>query len=285
MALEKKIKISDLQKLKAAGQKFAMLTAYDATMAAIQEAAGVEVILVGDSLAGPVLGLPDTIGVSMDISVALTVAVRRGAPLAYLVADMPFLSYYTAEMAIANAGRYMVEAGVDCVKVETNRKQLEIIRSMVQAGIPVMPHLGLTPQRAIQLGGYKVAGKTAADAIEVIQTAEMMVQAGSSALLLEAVPPEPAEIITRRSPVPVIGCGAGKFCDGYVVVTHDMLGLTPRKTPKFVRKYADLRTPMQQAFETYVRECKTGLYPAPEHDYPMGEEEKAVLAEWAKKKS
>ena len=247
MPLEKKITIADLNKKKAAGEKFAMLTSYDATMAALQQEAGVEVLLVGDSLAGPVLGLTDTIGVSMDISVALTAAVRRAAPLAYLVADMPFMSYPSIETGVLNAGRYMVEAHVDCVKVEVDRRQVEWIRAMATAGVPVMPHLGLTPQRATQIGGYKVAGKTAAGAVEIIETAEMVIEAGASALLLEAVPPEVSAIITTKSPVPVIGCGAGKACDGYVVVTHDMIGLTFRKTPKFVRKYADLATPMRSA--------------------------------------
>ncbi len=281
MELQKKITIADLNKHKAAGEKFAMLTCYDATMASIQQAAGVEVILVGDSLAGPVLGLPDTTGVSLDISVALTAAVRRGAPLAYLVADMPFLTYTTPESAVVNAGRYVVEARADCVKVECDRRLVETIRAMATAGIPVMAHLGLTPQRAGQVGGYKVAGKTAVGAIEIIETAERMVEAGVSALLLEAVPPEPAEMVARRVPVPVIGCGAGAGCDGFVVVTHDMLGLTSGRTPKFVRKYADLRTPMQQAFEQYVNECREGAYPAPEHNYPMSEEELASLRAWA----
>ena len=283
MALEKKITIADLRKHKSAGEKFAMLTCYDATMARLQQAAGVEVILVGDSLAGPVLGLPDTIGVSLDISVALTAAVRRGAPLAYLVADMPYLTYTNPDQAIANAGRYVVEARADCVKVECDRRLLEIIRAMATAGIPVMPHLGLTPQRVGQIGGYKVAGKTAEMAIELIETAEMMVEAGATALLLEAVPPEPAEILTKRVDVPVIGCGAGPGCDGFVVVTHDMIGLTEGKTPKFVKKYADLATPMQKAFEQYVEECRNGTYPAPEHGYPMSEQELAILKQWAEK--
>lgn len=282
MALEKKITIADLNKKKAAGEKFAMLTCYDATMATLMQQAGVEVILVGDSLAGPVLGLNDTLGVSLDISVTLTAAVRRGAPLAYLVADMPFLTFTTPEKAVENAGRYMTQAGVDIVKIECDRRLVDIIAAVATAGIPVMPHLGLTPQRAAQLGGYKVAGKTAAAAIELVETADMMVEAGASALLLEAVPPEPAEMVARRVSVPVIGCGAGKGCDGYVVVTHDMIGLTFRKPPKFVRKYADLATPMRQAFETFASECRSGAYPAPEHDYPMNDSERDALREWAK---
>jgi len=281
MALEKKITIADLNKHKAAGEKFTMLTCYDATMASIQQAAGVEVILVGDSLAGPVLGLPDTVGVSLDISVALTAAVRRGADLAYLVADMPFLTYTNPAMAVASAGRYLVEARADCVKMECDRRFIETVRAMATSGISVMPHLGLTPQRVGQVGGYKVAGKTAAGAIEIIETAEMMVEAGATALLVEAVPPEPAEMLARRVPVPVIGCGAGPGCDGYVVVTHDMIGLTAGRTPKFVKKYADLRAPMQAAFEAFVADCRGGAYPAAEHNYPMSEAERAALKEWA----
>ncbi|MDY7009987.1 MAG: 3-methyl-2-oxobutanoate hydroxymethyltransferase [Planctomycetota bacterium] len=283
MALEKKITIATLNKHKADGEKFAMLTCYDATMASIQQSAGVEVILVGDSLAGPVLGLSDTIGVSLDISVSLTAAVRRGAPLAYLVADMPFLTYTSPAAAVANGGRYVVEARADCVKVECDRRLLETIRAMATAGIPVMPHMGLTPQRAGQVGGYKVAGKTSDGAIEIIETAEMMVDAGASALLLEAVPPEPAEMVAKRVSVPVIGCGAGAGCDGFVVVTHDMIGLTEGRVPKFVKKYADLRSPMQQAFETYVAECRNGTYPAPEHGYAMSDEELTALKAWSEK--
>ncbi len=283
MTLEKKITIATLNKHKAAGEKFAMLTCYDATMASIQQDAGVEVILVGDSLAGPVLGLPDTIGVGLDISVSLTAAVRRGAPLAFLVADMPFMTYTSPAQAIANAGRYVVEARVDCVKIECDRRFIDIVRAMATVGISVMPHLGLTPQRAGQVGGYKVAGKTSAGAIEIIETAEIMVEAGASALLLEAVPPEPAEMLAKRVSVPVIGCGAGPGCDGFVVVTHDMIGLTEGHVPKFVRKYADLRAPMQQAFETYVTECQSGAYPAPEHGYAMSDEELSALKAWAGK--
>ncbi len=283
MELEKKISIAVLNKHKSAGEKFSMLTCYDATMAAIQQAAGVEVILVGDSLAGPVLGLPDTIGVSLDISVSLTAAVRRGAPLAYLVADMPFMTYTSPAAAVANAGRYVVEARADCVKIECDRRLIETVRAMATAGIPVMPHLGLTPQRAGQVGGYKVAGKTSAGAIDIIETARMMVEAGASALLLEAVPPEPAQMVTERVDVPVIGCGAGPGCDGFVVVTHDMIGLTAGRVPKFVKKYADLHAPMQQAFEYYVADCRSGAYPAPEHGYAMSAEELAALKEWAGK--
>ncbi len=282
MAYERKLTIGVFNKHKAAGEKFTMLTCYDATMAALEQAAGVEMILVGDSLAGPVLGLRDTLGVGLDISIALTAAVRRGAPLAYLVADMPFLTYTNPRQAVANGGRYVVEAQADCVKT---------IRAMATAGIPVMAHLGFTPQRVAQIG-VKVAGKSAAAAIDIIETAEMMVEAGSSALLLEAVPPEVSEIITRKVPVPVIGCGAGAGCDGYVMVTPDMLNMSidwssptaaPRKAPKFVKRYADIRGPLEAVFKAYVEDVRTGAYPAPEHAYPMDEAQKAELAEWARK--
>ena len=282
MALEKKITIATLNKHKADGEKFSMLTCYDATMASIQQAAGVEVILVGDSLAGPVLGLPDTTGVGLEVSVTLTAAVRRGAPLAYLVADMPYLTYTSPAQAVANGGRYVVEARADCVKLECDRRFVDTVAAMATAGISVMPHLGLTPQRAGQVGGYKVAGKTAAGAIQIIETAEMMVEVGASALLLEAVPPEPARMLTERVSVPVIGCGAGAGCDGHVIVTHDMIGLVPGRVPKFVKKYTDLATPMQKAFETYVAECRDGTYPAPEHGYAMSDEELEALRQWAK---
>jgi 3-methyl-2-oxobutanoate hydroxymethyltransferase len=288
MPYDKKLTIGTFNKHKSAGEKFAMLTCYDATMAALQQMAGIEMILVGDSLAGPVLGLRDTLGVSLDLSVALTAAVRRGAPLSYLVADMPFLTYATPEQAVKNGGRYMVEAQADCVKVECDRRLLETIRAMATAGIPVMPHLGFTPQRVAQIG-LKIAGKTAASAIDIIETADMMVEAGASAFLLEAVPPEVAAIIARKVPVPVVGCGAGGACDGYVMVTPDMLNMSidwssptfaPRKAPKFVKKYADIRAPLEGVFRAYLADVQSGAYPAPEHNYPMTDEAKAALLEW-----
>lgn len=280
MALTKKITIADVQRRKQAGEKFAMLTCYDANMAYWQQEAGVESILVGDSLGMTVLGQRDTLGVTMDLSVALTAAVRRGAPLAYLVADMPFLSYRDAQAAIVNGGRYMAEAGADVVKLEVDRRHVEIVAAMSAAAIPVMAHLGLTPQRIAQMGGYRVQGNTATSAIELVETARLMEQAGAVALLLEAVPPEPARLVAQRAGVPVVGCGAGPHCDGFVIVVHDMLGLTPGRTPKFARRYAELGAAQQAAFEAYVRDVKSAGYPAPEHDYPMEQAELDELRAW-----
>lgn len=283
MALTKKITIADLARKKLAGEKFAMLTCYDASTAAWQQTGGVESILVGDSLGMTVLGEPDTLGVSMDLSLALTAAVRRGAPLAWLVADMPFMSYRNLDAAMVNAGRYLAEARADVVKLEVGRQQVDLVAAMCAAGLPIMPHIGLSPQRVAQLGGYRVQGNSAASAIELIQTAELLEQAGAVALLLEAVPPEPAGLIAERLRIPVIGCGAGPRCDGFVVVVHDMLGLTPGRVPKFVKKYADLGPAQQQAFEAYVADVHGKAYPAPEHDYAMPEDELAKLKQWAKR--
>lgn len=283
MALTKKITIADLGRMKRAGQKFAMLTCYDANMAHWQQEAGVETVLVGDSLGMAVLGEGDTLGVTMDLSVALTAAVRRGAPLCYLVADMPFLSAITPELAITNAGRYLTEAHADVVKLEVDRRHVELVAAMSAASIPVMPHLGFTPQRTAQLGGPKVQGKSAATAIELIETARRMEQAGAVALLLEAVPPEPARIIAQRLSIPVIGCGAGGGCDGFVMVVHDMLGLTMGRAPRFVKKYADLGLAEQSAFAAYLADVHNSAYPAPEHDYPMDPSELAELKAWVDK--
>ena len=284
MTPQKKITIADLLKKKQAGQKFTMLTCYDANMAAWQELAGVETLLVGDSLGNTVLGQEDTLGVTMDLSVALTAAVRRGAPLSYLVADMPFLSYRTIDIALANAGRYLSEAHADVVKLEVDRRGVDLVAAMSANAIPVMPHLGLSPQRLAQMGGFKVQGKTATSAIELIETAKLMEEAGAVALLIEAVPPEPARMVAESVKIPVVGCGAGKYCDGYVIVEHDMLGLTRGRTAKFVKKYADLGLLEQQAFEAYVADVHGGKYPAPEHDYPMDPAELEQLEIWAQKR-
>ena len=206
---------------------------------------------------------------------------RRGSPLCYLVADMPFLSYATYELALANAGRYLRQARADVVKMEVDRRHVDLVAALLCASIPVMAHLGLLPQQVAQVGGHKLRGKTAAAAIELIETAQRMEEAGAVALLLEGVPPEPARIVARRVGVPVIGCGAGDGCDGFVMVVHDMLGLTRGRAPKFVKKYADLGPAMRQAFEAYAQDVQAGRYPAAEHAYAMDEQELQRLREWA----
>lgn len=281
MTLDKKVTISTLLAMKRSGQKFAMLTSYDATTAALQQAAGVESLLVGDSLGMTILGEPDTVTVGMDVSVALTKAVRRGAPLCYVVADMPFMSYATVDSALENAGRYLAEARADAVKLEVDRRHVSVVAELAKAGVPVMAHLGILPQRVAQAGGYRVQGKSAAGAIELVESARMMIDAGATSLLLEGVPPEPAALIAQRSPVPVIGCGAGPGCDGSVLVVHDVLGLGAGHVPTFAKQYARLDETIRDACRQYAEDVHAGRYPAEEHNYKMDADQAEQLKRWA----
>ncbi len=287
MPLDKKITIAELLRRKKAGEKFAMLTSYDATTAHWQEQAGVESLLVGDSMGNVILGQDSTVGVSLDLSVTLTAAVRRGAPHVYLVGDMPFLSYHADDpgLAIAHAGRYLVEAQADAVKLEVDARHVELVAAMSAAGIPVMAHLGLSPQRVAQMGGMRVHARTAASAAELVETAQRMEQAGAVAVLIEATPPEPARLVTERLAVPVIGCGAGPFCDGFVLIVHDILGLTPGHTPQFAQRYVDLSATMTEAFRAYVADVHGGGYPATGHNYAMREGQAEQLDDWARGQS
>lgn len=251
-----------------------MLTAYDFTVAQLEEAAGVDSILVGDSAAQVIFGHDSTLPVTMDLMIALSAAVRRGAPSVFLVGDMPYLSFnVSVEDAIRNAGRFMADAGCDCVKIEADGRLAETVRAMATATIPVMVHLGLRPQAVHQIGGYRAQGKDALSAQKLIEDARILEDAGACALLLEAVPPEPARLIAKGTDIPVIGCGAGPFCDGHVVVLHDMLGLTEAPRPRFVKPYADLRAEIQRGVEAYVAEIRSRSYPAEAHCYQMGKDE------------
>lgn len=230
-----------------------MLTAYDFPTARLLEEAGVDMILVGDSVGNVILGLPDTLGVSMDTMVHHTRAVTRGATAPLVVADMPFLAAgVTREEAIRNAGRLLSEGGARAVKIEGGRAMAPTIRAVVEAGIPVMGHLGLTPQFVHQLGGYRYQGKTEAAAAEILAAAEALAEAGVFSLVLECVPPELAARITAAVPVPTIGIGAGEDCDGQVLVFHDLLGLNPGKVPAFVKPTADLRGAARAGLEAWL---------------------------------
>lgn len=278
MSQRDKTTLSTLMGRKRSGKKIAVLTAYDYPNACIQEEAGVDCILVGDSAAQVVLGHDSTLPITLDFLVTLATAVRRGAPSVYLIGDMPYLSYQvTAPEAIRNAGRFMAEAGCDCVKVEGDRRLAETVSAMTAATIPVMAHLGLRPQAVHQTGGYRAQGRTAESANRLIEDARILEEAGACALLLEAVPPEPARIIAEATRLPVIGCGAGPHCDGHVVVLHDMLGLSSGPMPRFVKRYGDLRTATADAVRAWVLDIASGAYPGAEHVYPMGEGESAGL--------
>jgi 3-methyl-2-oxobutanoate hydroxymethyltransferase len=277
----RKTTLSTLLEMKRSGKPISVLTAYDYPTAQIEEAAGVDCILVGDSAAQVVLGHGSTLPATMDYLVLISAAVRRGAPSVFLIGDMPYLSYQiNAEEAIRNAGRFMAQACSDCVKVEGDARIADTVRAMTAATIPVMVHLGLRPQAVHQAGGYRAQGRDATSAQRLIDDARILEDAGACALLLEAVPPEPARIIAESTQLPVIGCGAGPFCDGHVVVLHDMLGLLPGNAPKFVKRYADLRGEIQKAIECYVADISAKTYPAAEHCYQMepGEAEKLIAS-------
>lgn len=274
----KKITLSTLLARKRRGEPIAMLTAYDFPTAQVQQEAGVHCVLVGDSAAQVVLGYDSTLPISMDFLVTIAAAVRRGAPRVFLIGDMPYLSFnVTPEDAIRNAGRFMSEAGCDCVKIEGDGRIAETVRRMSAATIPVMVHLGLRPQAVHQFGGYRAQGRDAKVAQRLIDDAKRLEEAGACALLLEAVPPEPAKIIAESTRLPVIGCGAGPHCDGHVMVFHDAIGLSHTRPARFVKRYADTRGFLREGVEAYVADIAERAYPAEEHCYRMDAGEAAKL--------
>ncbi|MGD8584792.1 MAG: 3-methyl-2-oxobutanoate hydroxymethyltransferase [Chloroflexota bacterium] len=269
----KKISILDLQSKKDQGRPITMLTAYDYPSALLVDQAGIDVILVGDSLGMVVLGMESTVPVTMDEMIHHCRAVARGAKSALLVGDMPFMSYQAdiAE-AIRNAGRFLKEGHMDTVKLEGGQEVAQTIRAIVDAGIPVMGHIGLTPQSASKLGGYRVQGKTAADALRLLEDALAIQEAGSYAIVLEAVPAPVAGAISERLRVPIIGIGAGAACDGQVLVFHDLVGLFDRFKPKFVRQYADAGKAISSAIQSYAEDVEAGTFPAPENTFAIDDE-------------
>ncbi len=273
-----KITLSTLRARKKSKTPITMLTAYDFPTAQIEEAAGIDCILVGDSAAQVVLGHGTTLQATMDYMITITAAVRRGAPTVFLIGDMPYLSFnINTQEAIRNAGRFMAEAGCDCVKIEGDARTVPTVAALAAATIPVMVHLGLRPQAVHQFGGYRAQGRDAPAAQQLINDAHRLEEAGACALLLEAVPPEPARIIAESTPLPVIGCGAGAHCDGHVVVLHDMLGLTAGPLPRFVKPYAAIRDEITKAVAAYISDVLGRRYPSAEHCYQMEPGEAARL--------
>ena len=274
----KKVTTLSLRQKKERGEVITMLTAYDYPTALALDQAGIDSILVGDSLAMVVLGYPSTLSVTMEDMLHHCKAVARGARVPLLIGDMPFMSYQASvEEAVRNAGRFLQEAGMEAVKLEGGRERLEAVRAIVAAGIPVMGHLGLTPQSINALGSFRPQARTARAAQRLLEDALMLEEAGCFGLVIESVPARLAELVSKRLSIPTIGIGAGAGCDGQVLVTHDLLGLFDRFTPKFVKKYADLRTPMQQAFEAYIAEVSGRQFPDAEHSVEMSDEEWAAL--------
>lgn len=261
----KPVTIASLAKMKAAGEKFACLTAYDASFAALLDAAGVEVVLVGDSLGMVIQGHATTVPVTMDDMVYHGRAVARGLNRALLMLDMPFMSYATPDEALKNAARMMQEAGAHMVKLEGNANQLKIVEHLAGNGVPVCAHLGLRPQSVHKLGGFRVQGRDEDAARAMVSDAEMLVDAGADMLLLECVPSALAKEITEKVAVPVIGIGAGPHTDAQVLVLYDMLDITPGRKPRFAKNYMQGANSPLQAVKNFVAEVKKRTYPQPEH--------------------
>lgn len=269
-----KFTLLDLQAKKETEEPVTMVTAYDYPSALLADQAEIDMILVGDSLGMVVLGLDSTVPVTMEQMLHHCRAVARGAKHAFLVGDLPFLSYQvSAPEAVRNAGRFLKESGMDAVKLEGGRPMASAVRAIVDAGIPVMGHIGLTPQSVSKLGGFRVQGRTAQAALELLHDALALQEAGCFALVLEAVPAPVAESITTRLHIPTIGIGAGPGCDGQVLVYHDMLGMFDRFTPRFVKQYADLNGQIRAALSSFREDVTSGRFPDVEHVYGIDEDE------------
>jgi 3-methyl-2-oxobutanoate hydroxymethyltransferase len=271
--------IPEFLAMKQEGKKFTMVTAYDYALATQVNKTDIEMILVGDSAAMVMLGYQSTVPIDLDTLLILAKAVVKGAPNTFIVGDMPFLSYEVSkEKAIENAGRFMKEAEVDCVKLEGGKRMADTVAAMVKAGIPVMGHIGLTPQSSSQLGGFRVQGKDLIAAERLLEDALSLEQAGAFSIVLEGIPNPVAQVITERLKIPTIGIGAGPFCDAQVLVIHDLLGLFERFVPKFVKQYAQIGQDIVKALSTFDKEVKTGAFPDEEHSYHLkAEQEKEII--------
>jgi len=255
------------------GEKITMLTAYDYGTAAAVDRAGIDSILVGDSLGMVVLGYESTLPVTMDDMLHHCRAVARGAQRALLIGDLPFMSYQASTAdAVRNAGRFLQEAGMDAVKLEGGRERAEAVAAIVSAGIPVVGHLGLTPQSVHQLGGYRTQGRSPEAALHLIEDAQLLQQAGCFAVVLESIPARLGALVSRKLDIPTIGIGAGPDCDGQVLVSHDLLGMFDRFTPRFVKQYAQFHQLMAQAFASFAADVQGGEFPAQEHVFSMSDE-------------
>lgn len=265
-----RVTIADLLKAKRERRPIAAVACYDYTTARLVSHTPVEMILAGDSAAQMMLGYDSTLPVTMEYMVMITAAVRRGAPGVYLIADMPFLSYHvTVPDAIRNAGRFLTDAGAQMVKMEVTEAHVGTVKAVNDAGIATMAHIGIRPQRISTVGRLRAEATTAEVAVQLISLAARLVDAGASALLIEGAAAEVAQVITERSPVPVIGCGSGAGCDGQVLIAPDILGLTEAEAPRFAKAYAELSGASVDAFQRYADEVKTGRYPDADHSYHM----------------
>jgi 3-methyl-2-oxobutanoate hydroxymethyltransferase len=284
--MDTKITTVDLLAAKRRNRKIAAVSCYDYTTAQLLSQTGVQIILVGDSAAQVMLGFDSTLPATMDFMVAITAAVRRGAPNVCLVADMPFLSYQIGKTeAVKNAGRFAAEAGAQMIKIEATEAYLDVIKAISDAGMAVMAHIGIRPQSISKIGKFKAEATTADMAMELIVLAEQMVQAGAGTLLLEGTAAEVAKIVTERCEVPVIGCGSGPNCDGQILIAPDILGLTQGPSPKFAKSYGQLADAVIEAFQGYAGEVENGQFPDKEHSYHMKTGELERLNELLKPKA
>ncbi len=271
--------INDIKEMKPKGQRIPMLTAYDYPTSKLLDQAGIPVILVGDSLAQVVLGYESTVRVTIEEMLHHTRAVVRGTQHALIVSDMPFMSYQTdVPTAIRSAGRFLQEAGAQAVKLEGGERMAETVRRIVECGIPVMGHIGLTPQSVYQLGGYKVQGKTPKAAAQLVRDASALQDAGAFSIVLESVPAPLSRLITQKLAIPTIGIGAGVHCDGQVQVLHDMMGMFTDFTPKHAKQYANLADVYKEAVARYMQEVQEGAFPTAKESFSMDESALAELA-------
>ncbi len=276
----KKVTTRLIQAMKTRHEPISMLTAYDYPTALAMDDTGVDIILVGDSLGMVELGYESTLPVTMEDMLHHAKAVARGAKYALLVGDMPFMSYQVSTIeAVRNAGRFLQEAGMNAIKLEGGRERADTVRAIVDAGIPVMGHLGLTPQSVHKLGGFRPQGRDVEAAYKLLEDARILQDAGCFSLVLESIPGRLGKLVSESLDIPTIGIGAGVGCDGQVLVTHDMLGLFERFTPKFVKRYANLAGDMRRAFTAYKAEVKSRAFPATEHTVEMDEDEWKCLEE------
>lgn len=271
--MKKKVSVLDMKKMKQEGKKFTMVTAYDYTSASIVDSSTAELILVGDSLGMVMLGYDSTTGVTMEEMIHHIRPVVKGAPNTFIVGDMPFGSYnVSVEEAIKNSNRIMKETGCDCIKLEGGVEFADTIEAIVKAGIPVMAHLGLTPQTTAQLGGFKVQGKDLKTAQKLIKDIKAVAKAGAFAAVVECVPSKVAKLMSESVDIPIIGIGAGPDVDAQVLVTQDMMGMYDKFTPKFVKKYSNIRDIMIKAYDEFNEEVKEGSFPSPEYSFNINVE-------------
>ena len=281
MTDNQKVTILDIKEKKVNQQPITMLTAYDYPSAKLVDSAGVDIILVGDSLGMTMMGHPTTIPVTMDEMIHHCKMVARGTTNAFLIGDMPFMSYQTSHSdAIQNAGRFLKEGGMEAVKLEGGGTNIEIAKVIIKSGISVMGHLGLTPQSVIQFGGYHVQGKSAESAQRLITDAKKLQDVGCFSIVLEAIPAPVAEMITAVLSIPTIGIGAGNKCDGQVLVYHDLLGLYPDFTPKFVKQYANLSKSITDAVKQYCLDVQQRKFPSDKHSFNISSKELQKLQDW-----